>query len=173
MDFNKEKIDKINTFVLEKSPAKEAYILLGAKNPKELFVLYAKEDQKLFKSGAWDYKNPVLKINKVKNILENIKPQELSVNEKDYVKETIWFWYHHAISSAIWKYKDREEAKKFSALALEKQSADSPNQITKILDFLVNDKVEEARKFVTSIKKEPEKSSAIELIEEYEQGKFF
>jgi hypothetical protein len=164
---------KVEKFDIEKSPAKEAYVLLSAKTPLELSNLYSDEDQKLMNSGAWDYGNPELLVNKVKEILESIDPQTLTDDEIDWRQEILWFWYHHAISCAIWRYRDRETAKNYVAKALDYQPAEHPNQITRLFDFLVNDKVAEAEQWAESIKEEPEKSTASLLVEEYKEGKFF
>ena len=57
---------KIN---IKKSPLKEAYILLDAKDPGGLDTKYREKDQILMKSVSWDYKSPTLLIHKIKDIL--------------------------------------------------------------------------------------------------------
>lgn len=159
---------------------KEAYGLLNAHNPKELSKLYDIEDQKLFKSKEWDYKNPDLIINRVKDILENTDENNLTEEEKEWRQEILWFWYHHAISFAISKYKDKETAKTFATKAVEMQPENNPNKITKLLFLLLNDQLIEAEKLATSIpeiilddgKPNPEPQTARDLIEYYKQGMF-
>jgi len=158
---------------MEKSPAKEAYILLGAKTPLELSNLYSVEDQKLMHSGSWDYADKESAVNKVKGILESIDPSTLTTEEREWRQEILWFWYHHAISCAVWRYKDKAAAQMYAAKALENQPADHPNKITQLLDFLVNDKLEYAEKWVANIGEEPEKSTATSLVQTYKDGKFF
>ncbi|KND47725.1 MAG: hypothetical protein AB201_02190 [Parcubacteria bacterium C7867-006] len=157
----------------ETSPLREAYELLGATTPLELHRLYSEQDQILMKSGKWDYENPDLVVNRVKEILESVKPGELTEDEMEWRNEILWFWYHHAISCAIGRYKDKEAAKKYSAHALAIQSENHPNKITKLLDLLVNDKLEEAEAWAKAIQEEPEKETAQFLLEEYRSGNFF
>jgi hypothetical protein len=161
------KVEKVNTFNFEKSPAKEAYLLLSAHTPLELSNKYSEEDQRQMLSGTWDYNNPALIINKVKNILEGISPQKLIEEEKDWVEEILWFWYHHAISCALYKYKDKEKARACAIKALDIQPENHPNKITKLLSLLLDDKLEEARKWAQSIEEESEKSTAQSLITEW------
>ncbi|MBI5400979.1 MAG: hypothetical protein HZB12_02600 [Candidatus Yonathbacteria bacterium] len=105
--------------------------------------------------------------------MESIDPLTLMENERGWVQEILWFWYHHAISCAIWRYKDKEVAGVYAIKALENQSKDHPNEITKLFNFLVNDKLEEAEKLTEIIKEEPEKSTAVYLVKEYTEGRFF
>lgn len=165
--------EKTTTFDIEKSPIARAYVLLDAKTPLELSNLYLAEDQKLMRSGSWDYKNPELIVNKIKNILESIDPRSLTEDEREQRQEILWFWNHHAISCAIWRYKDREGAKMYATKALEYQPSGHPNQTTRLLDFLVNDKVQEAEMWAQSITEEPEKSTVTSLLAEYKEGLFF
>lgn len=158
---------------LEKSPLREAYLLLEAKTPLELSNKFCEEDQKAIKDRSWDYKDEDLLINRVKNILENATISELSSEEQYWHQEILWFWYHHAISCAIWKYRDRDMAKKYAARALELQADDHPNKITRLFDLLVNDKLGEAAEWAKTIEEEPEKGTARDLIKEYLDGRFF
>ena len=168
-----EKTPNQELFDVEKSPIKEAYVLLGAHTPLELSNLYTVEDQKLMKSGNWDYGNPELITNKVKIILESIDSASLTEEEREWRQEILWFWYHHAISCAVWMYKDKEAAQKYSTSALENQPAVHPNKITKLLDLLVHDKLDDAEKWAEEITEEPEKSTATSLVSDYKQGGFF
>lgn len=167
-----EELPKLEKFEREKSPAREAYFLLSASTPLELSNLYAEEDQKLMRSGSWDYEDSDLSVNKVKDILESVDPRALTENEREWSQEILWFWYHHAISCAIWRYKDKEAAQRYSRKALEIQPLNHPNSITRLLNFLVNDKLEDAKKFAEGIKDEPERSTAVSLMEEYKEGFF-
>lgn len=152
---------------IEKSPLREAYLLLNARTPLELNNNYSTEDQKLMSARSWDYNNLELIVNKVKNILEAINPQQLTDEEREWVQEILWYWYHHAISCAIWRYRDREKAKIYALKALELQSEDHPNRITKLLSLLVDDKLEEAKEWTKNTTEEPEKTTARELMEEW------
>lgn len=167
-------------FSIENSPMREAYELLGAKTPLELHRAYSAEDQRLMKSHEWDYANPDLLVNKIKDILEKTDEQMLTDEEKEWKQSILWFWYHHAISCAIWRYKDKEAAKLYATKALEFQADDNPNKITRLLWLLVDDKLEEAEAFAASIPQyklddgndNPEPETARELIESYKQGGF-
>jgi hypothetical protein len=160
------------SFDVEKSPMREAYLLLGAKTPLELSNLYAAEDQKLMPKG-WDYNNPELITNRIKEILEATDPHALTDEENEWRNNILWFWYHHAISCAIWRYKDKAAAQMYSARALEFQSEDHPNKITRLFYFLTRDQLEEAEKWAETIAEEPEKSTSTELLEEYRRGQFY
>ncbi|MFQ5752961.1 MAG: hypothetical protein ACE5HI_13290 [bacterium] len=159
-------------FDINRSAIKEAYILLGAKTPGELSRLYTTEDQKIAKSAGWDYNNPDLVTNKVRNILESADESSLTEGEKGRRKEILWFWYHHAISCAIWRYQNKEAAQLYSQKALEYQEGDHPNHITRLLYFLVRDKLKEAKNLAQTIEEDPEKTTAQDLIKEYENRGF-
>lgn len=173
--------ESIENFEILKSPLREAYLLLGAHTPLELSNLYGIEDQKLMpkREGVqpatpWDYDNPQLVINKVKNILENVNLDELTEEERYWRQEILWFWYHHAISCAIWLHKDKEKARQYALKALEYQSQPHPNKITRLLYLLVNDKLEEAEEWIkTTHNENPDKETAADLLKEYKEHKFF
>lgn len=167
------KNEKETKFRIEQSPMREAYYLLHASTPRELSHLYAAEDQNLMLEHRWDYNDITQITNRVKNILENANLTALTEDERFWRGEILWFWYHHAISCAIWRYKDKEAAQKYSALALEFQMKDHPNKITKLFYFLTRDQLEEATRWASTIENEPEKTSAIELIKEYRDGEFY
>ena len=160
-------------FEAEKSPLKEAYTLLHAKSPLELSNLYSAEDQRLMAASAWDYGNPTQLTNRIKIILESVDISSLTEEEKEWRSEILWFWYHHAISCAIWRYKDQRAAQEYSARALEIQPEGHPNQLTRLLYLLVRDKVTEAEAWTADITEEPEKSSAADVIGWYKSGEFY
>ena len=160
-------------FNWETSPLKEAYALLEATTPFELSKRYTQEDQILMRSHLWDYNNASLVTNRVKGILEGLGLHALVGEEKEWAQEILWFWYHHAISCAIGKYKDKEVAQEYAKRAVEYQSTQHPNKITQLLFFLVHDQVDEAREWVSTIEQEPEKTTARQLLEEFEQKGFF
>lgn len=168
-----EKEIQTEIFDIENSPIKEAYKILGANNPKELQFLYGAEDQKLMKSSEWDYNNPELNINIVKNIIEDVDLNKLTEGEKEWRMEILWFWYHHATSCAIWRYKNKERALFFVRRALEYKTVDNPNKITQLLFFLINDQVKEAEELILTIDDSVEKESAKSVIEEYKEAGFF
>ena len=110
------------------SPLKEAYALLGAHTPLELSQRYDARDQELMKAKAWDYNNPTLITNRIKEILEAADVTKLTDDEKEWRQNILWFWYHHAISCAVARYHDKEKVKEYAAKALEYQSEDHPNE---------------------------------------------
>jgi len=162
-----------NNFEFQTSPLAEAYLLLGATSAQNLSVLYTMEDQKIMKAGKWDYANPELVVNKVKDILERVGETGLTDEEKEWRQEILWFWYHHAISCAIWRYHDKEMAKKCAEEALGYQSENHPNKITQLLAFLVNDNLADAEEWAKNIENEVEKKTAHDLIEGYKKHGFF
>jgi len=160
-------------FSFESSPLREAYIILGAQTPIDMNRNYTELDQDLMKNGLWDYGNPELITNKVKDILEYSDLKNLTEEEKEWRQEILWFWYHHAISCAIWRYRDRPKAIELANQALKYKPQENPNQITQILSFLVNDQLPEAQQWANQIEDKIEKDTANELIAEYGEGKFF
>ncbi len=164
--------DQIEEFDAEKSPLREAYLLLHAFTPLQLSNLYTAEDQKLMLSKEWDYNNPELITNKIKTTIESVDLSLLPERERVWAQEILWFWYHHAISCAIWRYKDKIAARAFAAKALEYQTSDHPNKITQLLFLLVHDRVDEAEEWAEGIEKEPERSSAISLVNEWKTNSF-
>ena len=124
------------------------------------------------KSGEWDYKNQELVVNKVKDVLEGLDPAFLSEEEKEWRGEILWFWYHHAISCAIWHYHDKPAAIEFSNKALSYQSPEHPNKITKLLSLFVEGKMSEAEEWAKGIQNEVEKETAAYVIEDYKKHGF-
>jgi hypothetical protein len=167
-----ESLESEPIFDREKSSLREAYLLVDAHTPFELQEKYTEEDQRLIKEHEWDYNNPELIINKIKIILEAADDTFLTDAEKEWKDEILWFWYHHAISCAVWRYKDKEAAKAMTARARVLQGEDHPNQITKLFELLLEDRLEEAEVFVPTIPNEVERESAYELVEEYKNKQF-
>jgi len=166
-------MEKIPTPESSKPTMENAYALLGASTPLELNTLYDQEDQKLMREKAWDYDNSDLIVNKVKKILEGVDTATLSEEEQEWRNNILWFWNHHAISCAIWRYKDQRAAQKFSEEALKFQSEDHPNQITKLLYFLTHDQLDLAKEYLSEITDEDEKETAKYLIDTYRDGGFY
>jgi hypothetical protein len=154
------------------SRLKPVYELLNAKSPLEMSNLYSVEDQRLMKSDEWDYDNPELITNKVKALLEQINPGELTEEEAEWRNEVLWFWYHHAISDAIRK-GDQAAAQNYADTALKMQPEEHPNKITKLLYLLVHDNLPEAERCLEEITEEPEKSTAQDLVSHYKTEGFF
>ncbi len=173
-----EKIMNTSTLCL----VNEVFTLLGVGDFFALSRVYNQEDQKLMKSGEWDADNPTLITNKVKTILEKIDPHDLDEADRKWYFEILWFWYHHAVSYAIWRAKDRTLAQAYADKALILQAECQPpeygqqNWLTKLLWFLVHDKVIEAKQWMAEMPADAddvERASGFDLISEYERGEFF
>lgn len=158
---------------ISKSPLKKAYVLLGAHSPFELSEKYLAEDQRIVTSQIFDYHNRKLITNKVKGILEKVDVRTLSKDERYERRLILWLWHHHAISYAIWGYKDKRRAQKYSSLALKYQPDKHPNHITRLLYLLVHDRFLEGKRWVKIIKERQEKATALSLLKFYNEGGFF
>lgn len=121
------------------------------------------------KSSTWDYDNPGLICNQVKSELEKIDMISLTEEEREWVQETLWFWYHHAISCAIRK-GDKATAQKMAEKAVDIQPKNHPNQITQLLYYLVHDNLEGARVYAKDIQDEMEQDTAEFLMKSYESS---
>jgi hypothetical protein len=151
----------------------EAYALLGAVSIDDLSRRYDVEDQKLMQSGEWDYDNCDLLTNQVKAILSTVDQNTLNKQERRWCQEILWFWYHHAISCAIWKKKDKAKARLYAEVALKLQPDAHPNKITRLLFFMTHDRISDAENFVRSIREgDDEKATAESLIADYRLGRF-
>ncbi len=165
---------KIKKFNKDQSVLKDVYIAFSVNDPGELQDLYMSEDQKLMKAKKWDYNNPNLIPNKIKNMIEGIGISNIiDKKEKQWIQNILWMWHHHAISCALWRYGDKKATMKYSEIALKLQPDDHPNKITQLLYFLIRDEIENAEKWAKSITEEPEKTTAQYNIELYKKGDFF
>lgn len=152
--------------------ADEAFTLLGVNTFFELSRAYTSEDQKLMKSRAWDAYNPALITNKVKVILEKIDPNDLDETDRVWRNEILWFWHHHAISCE----RSRSRAQAYADKALALQGEDHPNRITRLLWFLVYDRVKEAKMWMANSPPDAdpiEYQTGLDTISEYERRKFW
>ncbi|MEK7642519.1 MAG: hypothetical protein AAB392_01855 [Patescibacteria group bacterium] len=148
------------------------YKLLHAENTDELYGLYLNEDQKIVISKIKDYISPRHITTKIKNILEKIDTTYLSKKEGHERRLILWLWYHHAISYAIWGYKNKKMALKYSSMALKYQPKDNFNKITRLLYLLIRKRLSESQKWLKKVKKS-EKKTALMLIKFYKDGGFF
>lgn len=160
-------------FDIEESPISKVYILLNTNHPKDLYNKYLEKDQELVKRGELNYESSKFITTKIKNILEKISPIKLSKEERHERKQILWLWHHHAISYAIWKYKDKEKAKKYASQALGYQPKDHPNHITRLLYFLVHDQLTKAEQWLKNMRAGVEKTTARKLVKFYKEGGFF
>ncbi len=151
---------------------KDAYRLMRTRKIHTFFKAYMKEDQRLMHGQKWDYDNPLLLTNQVKEILSEIDLNTLNEEEHWRCKEILWFWHHHAISSAIWRQKSRTDAIFHANEALRYQDEGHPNKITRLLHLLIHDKLEEAEKWAEQIHEDEQEATEM-LFEEYRAGRFF
>ncbi|MDP3988903.1 MAG: hypothetical protein Q8P93_01560 [bacterium] len=151
----------------------KVFALFGVETFFGLQRAYSAEDQRLMKGGLWDDQDASLLTNWTKAILELIDPTQLDPDDQGWRQEILWFWYHHAISCAIWKRKDRGLAQLYAENALKLQASDHPNQITRLLWYLVHDQLQEAQHWAEQIIEDPEHTTAQELIDEHVKGGFF
>jgi hypothetical protein len=142
-------------------------------NFHDLLKKYVIKDQELINSRQWDYDDATLLTNQIKKILLATDPLTLGIEENECRREILWLWYHHAISCAIWTKKDRSAALSYAAEALRFQPENHPNQITRLLYLLVQDRMAAARKWASSLADGTERRTALELIADYQAGKFF
>lgn len=158
-----------------KSILRKVYECFEVNDPGELQVAYMKIDQSLMKSKRWDHRNSRLTPNKIKNMIEKVGVERIrDQKEKQWIRNILWMWYHHATGSALWRYGDKRTAKRYSRIALALQNHDHPNKITRLLYFLTRDSLMDAERWADSIhEKSPEKKTANYLIELYKQGRFF
>ena len=154
----------------------KVYSLFGVNDTHALWEAYFSEDQRRDPSDTPAeeklkrlYDNSDYILNKAKTLLEQIDEDSLTKDEKRVREEILWLWYHHGVSQAIWK-KDKQSAQAFAKKA---RSYECKNQITDLLHFLVNDKLEEAKNWAKQINNKSEQETAEFLIREYEKGKFF
>ncbi len=155
----------MESFDTERSVMREVYVLLGASTPLELSRRYTEEEQVLFKNKEWDYDNPEQIQNKVKSILESVDESGLTEEEKEWRCEILWFWYHHAISVALWK-DDTEKAKAFSVKASEYQG-DNPNILTRTMYLLLHGKVDEAEEWLKQHESDSDYETGMEILKNY------
>ncbi len=148
------------------------YTMFGVRSAKELHNVYAELDQQLMKEGRWDYTNPSLLTNRVRCALARVDLEKLDEEEREWCREIIWFWHHHAISCAIGRH-NKPEAQFHAEEALRYQGKGHPNQITYLLHLLVHDKIECAESWAAQIVCDVERNTAAELIREYKAGLFF
>lgn len=126
--------------------------LYGVSDVKLLARLSDAIDQHLMRESEWDYNKPECGNNKLVRELEKLDRTGMTLEENYWVNQIIWFWYHHAISCALFKYFDRSAAQAFAIRALEHQERlpDHPNRITRLLYYLVFGQHDKAQQWVQS-----------------------
>ncbi len=95
-------------------------------------------------------------------------------DDRVWLNEIIWFWYHHAISYAI-RINNRVLAQAYAEKALLFQDYHQPtNRITKLLWFLTRDRVGDAAEWIEIDPEHSDYQTGIDLLDEYRsRGGFF
>ena len=160
-------------FDRNKSVFRDVYQRFSANDSIELNNIYMEADQKLMYAGGWDYKNPDLLTNKIVSQVEQVGVENVpDTRERYWISNMLWMWYHHAISCAIWRYKDKDAARRYAKKALELQPENHPNKITRLFYLLLHDKIDEAQDWAKNITTEPEKTTAQQILFEHKSGAF-
>lgn len=165
--------DMPSKFNRDKSVLHDVYHHFSASDPVELNNIYMEADQKLMYAEDWDYRNPDLLTNKIADMVEQVGVENVpDPKERYWISNMLWMWYHHAISCAIWRYKDKEAARRYAKRALELQPENHPNKITRLFYLLLHDKIDEAQNWAKKITTEPEKTTAKQILSEHKSGTF-
>ena len=116
---------------MEKQPSIEknerAQILkkYGASDMRDLHLrIYMDEDQMRMKNLAWDYKDASSLVNRIYLDCKNLDESKLDESDSMWLRETLYFWNHHAVSCALGRYKDYKAAREFVDAALFYQDKD-------------------------------------------------
>ena len=145
----------------------------GVTTSKELYLAFQAEDQRTFVDRQWDYNNPDLLINKIKQAVDMVANQDLHEDDTYWLREIRWLWHHHAISCACARYQSREMAQYHSGMALKYLDQLLGNKITKLLYLLVRGRVVEAELWAEGIECEVESETARACLDDYKKGLFF
>lgn len=154
---------------------------------KEFYSRFHDEDQRLMKSGEWDYLDMATKLNSLKQSVEATSDQSLTEDQLSDKNNALWLWYHHASQFAYGKHKDIPTALAFINKALiYRDKIGLDNQITPLLKLLYIGDLENAKTFADTIPKvvievdengeemeveNPERESALALLEHFEKEK--
>lgn len=136
--------------------------------------MFRAADQELLHQYAWDYTVADALPNRIFEALKDVPYQDIpNKDERYWVQQILWIWYHHAVSCALWRYGDVSAARTYSKKALEVQPTPHPNNITKLLYYLIHDDLIGAERWAKGITTEPEHSTAQDTITLYKSGDFF
>ena len=91
--------------------SKRAFDLLGVNDFHSLNYAYTLEDQRLGKAEIGMTKTRSSSRIGYGIFLKASIPWHATENDRVWWRVILWFWYHHAISCAIWKRKNRELAR--------------------------------------------------------------
>lgn len=138
---------------------------------KDFYSRFLEEDQKLMKSGKWDYKDETSRLNTLKTSIESTPDSTLSEEQVNDKNSALWLWYHHASQFAYTKHADTQTALAFIDKALEyREKIQSHNQITPLLRLIYMGDMIGAKAFTDTIP-DSEKKTALNLVSYFEQLK--
>lgn len=143
------------------------FALTGTTNLRELSDKYDAADQQLMVANLWDYTDPTLLPNQIRRLLEQLDTTALNHDDKYWRNEMLWFWYHHAVSCALFKHDDIVAARFFSSEALKRQPDSHPNKITQLLYLLAHNQINAALTWLNAIEDEEERRSGEEIFSAY------
>lgn len=172
-------IDLSKSGDIEKSPLKELYKLLEARDAFDLWMKYDDAADDISGDdveGVWNYEDASLKTNIIRQIIEQADPATLSDAERESRNDILASWYNSSLFCAIHDKKDKRVALTFASKALEyahQSYPEEPDVILEVLVLLVADKFEEAEKYAAAISDAEKKEDAIEWIKDFRAGKFF
>lgn len=141
----------------------------GVNTVIELETMCCNADQFRMRERAWDYNFYSLDTEIVTD-LKRIPRAELTPDELWRVEQRIWMWYHHAVSCAIYKYKDKWKALYYvrKALCYQARIPNHPNKITKLFFLLLKGRWTKAKELV-GVMCGVERKTALELIRGWER----
>jgi hypothetical protein len=146
---------------------KDVYAMLEAKNPQELDKLFSAEEQMAMESGEWDYNNPDLLINNVKDALEKVDDATITEDEKWAKDNMLWSWYHHATSDAYVK-QDIERLREYSEKAI--SFGEHANAATHVMYYLGRNMFEEAERSSEEAEDGETQKMCLSIIEAYKEN---
>jgi len=138
----------------------------------ELSELHLKHDQESIHTETVDIDNPSLIQNKIKDALLSVKLSELPPDEQQVVRNTLWLWYHHAATVAVWQKHNLSLAREYCDTSLKYLYPEHPNKITPMLCMLLHNKPDAARQWAKEKVGSVERAYADYLLTEYEKGIF-
>jgi hypothetical protein len=144
----------------------------NVKDVYELSELHLKHDQQSIHSENTNITDPSLVQNKIKDALLLINLSKLPVDERRVVQNTLWLWYHHAATIAVWKKHDILLARHYCDTALEYLYPEHPNKITPMLCMLLHGNEKTASQWAREKVGPVEQAYADYLLAEYERGTF-
>ena len=143
----------------------------GAGSVFELNRIFSRAEQPLFVNGGWNYNNSCLLFNKIKSALERLPDDCFKGDDLVWKRETLWLWYHHAISIAI-GHREIKAARRFANTAIALQERGHPNKITRLLWHLVHGRIRQAKRWFREGVKGPDKKTARDVLSWYKEGYF-